>query len=159
MTTARTRKSATARKGAATRARRADPLVKAEEQARIVRLWVAGARVDEIAETMNLSRETVYRVRREALVTSVKERDTAVAELREVELQRLDRLQRAHWTRALDGNVGSSRIVLKCVSERAKLVGLYAPIKVDARVRDELDAQIESLVEELEAQGLAQLPE
>lgn len=159
MTTRREAAKTAARKGAATRKRRADPLVKAEEQARIVRLWVAGASVDEIADAMNMNRSTVYKVRTEALKTSTAERDKAVEELRETELRRLDRLQRAHWSRALDGNVGSSRIVLKCVDTRAKLCGLYAPVKIDARVRSELDAQIEALMEELEAEGLAKLPQ
>lgn len=156
-TTPRKRAAATAKAAASTRKRRSDPLVKAEESRRIVNLFIAGARPDEIARTMNLSVETVYRERRAALEVIAPLRDKAADELREVELQRLDRLQRAHWTQALEGNVGSSKIVLACIDRRAKMLGLDAPVKVDARVRSELDAQIEALVAELGAEGLVKL--
>jgi DNA-binding CsgD family transcriptional regulator len=131
--------------------------VKAEESRRIVNLFLAGARPDEIAHAMNLSVETVYRERRAALERTIPLRDSAVAELREVELQRLDRLQRAHWQNAIDGQIGSSKIVLMCIDRRAKMLGLDAPVKVDATIRSELDAQIEQLVEELAVEGLVKL--
>lgn len=159
MSTPRTRAAATAKKAASTRKRRSDPLVKAEEQRRIVNLFLAGARPDEIAHAMKLSVETVYRERRAALERIAPLRDQAQEELREVELQRLDRLQRAHWQNAIDGQVGASKIVLACIDRRAKMLGLDAPVKVDARVRSELDAQIEALVEELGTAGLVKLVE
>lgn len=152
--TARQTAQQRARKAAASKRQR-DPKVKAEQQTQIVKLYVAGASVDEIAQVTQLHPATVARIRREALLDAIPRRDQVVAELREQELQRLDRLQRGHWSDAVAGNVGSSRIVLKCIDARAKLLGLYAPIKVDAKVRSELDAQIESLMEELEAEGLA----
>lgn len=155
--TPRKRAAATAKKAASTRARRADPLVKAEEQRRIVNLFLAGARPDEIARTMKLSVETVYRERRAMLEQIAPLRDKAADELREVELQRLDRLQRAHWTAAIEGNVGASKIVLACIDRRSKMLGLDAPVKVDARIRSELDASIEQLIEELGAEGLVKL--
>ena len=143
MTTPRKKAAATARKATATKRRRSTELVKVEEQRRIVNLWLAGARHDEIANAMKLSESTVYRVRRAALEAATPLRDAAANELREVELQRLDRLQRAHWEQALKGNVGSSKIVLSCIDRRAKMLGL--------------DAQIEALVSELEAGGLVKL--
>lgn len=120
-----------------------------------MKLYVAGASIDEIAQLVKLHPATVGRVRREALLDAMPRRDSAVAELREQELQRLDRLQRGHWSAAVSGNIGSSKIVLQCIDKRAKLLGLYAPVKVDAKVRSELDAQIEALMEELESEGLA----
>lgn len=158
-TTPRAKAAATAKKAASTRKRRSDPLVKAEEQRRIVNLFLAGARPDEIARTMNLSVETVYRERRELLAQIAPLRDKAADELRETELQRLDRLQRAHWSAAIEGNVGASKIVLACIDRRAKMLGLDAPVKVDARVKSDLDAQIEQLVEELASEGLVKLVE
>jgi DNA-binding CsgD family transcriptional regulator len=157
--TPRARAAATAKRAANTRKRRSDPLVKAEESRRILNLFIAGARVDEIARTMELSVETVYRERRAALEAAVPLRDKAADELREIELQRLDRLQRAHWTQATEGHIGSSKIVLMCIDRRCKMLGLDAPVKVDATVRSELDAQIEQLVEELAAEGLVKLVE
>lgn len=145
----------TARKSARTAARRRDPLVKIEDQRRVVALWVAGASVPEISEALDVSRETVRRIRNDALEEAMPARDTAVAAAREIELQRLDRLQRGHWSAATTGHVGSARVVLACIDARAKLLGLHAPIKVDARVKSELDAQIEALLDELEGTGLA----
>lgn len=157
--TPRKRAAAVAKKAAATRKRRKDPLVKADEERRIYALFLAGARPDEIARTMNLSVETIYRTRRAALERTMPQRDAVMLELREVELQRIDRLQRAHWQKAIEGSIGSSKIVLACIDRRAKMLGLDAPVKVDATVRSELDAQIEQLVQELEAEGLVKLVE
>lgn len=154
MTTTRQRKVATARKGVATRRRRADPLVKAEDQRRVTALWVAGATVAEIARATKLSEATIYRVRQAAIASALDVRDSNVAALREAELLRIDRLQRAHWSAALDGGIGSSKIVLMCIDKRCKLLGLDAPVKVDATVKSELDAEIEQLVKELETNGL-----
>jgi hypothetical protein len=129
--------------------------VKVEDQRRVVSLWVAGASLAEIAEALDVSRETVRRIKTKALEESLPERDAAVAAAREIELQRLDRLQRGHWAAATTGHTGSAKIVLQCIDARAKLLGLHAPIKVDARVKSELDAQIEALIDELEGAGLA----
>lgn len=150
--------SARARKAAVSARRRRDPKVKAEHQTRIINMYLAGASVADIARVVELDPDTVFRIRREALADALPRRDKAVEELRETELGRLDRLQAAHWQQAMGGHVGSSRMVLSCIEARAKLLGLYAPVRVDARVRSELDAQIEALIEELEAEGLAQRP-
>lgn len=155
MTTRRAAVKATAAKGARTARRRRDPLVKVEDQRRVVALWVAGASVPEIAEALDVHPETVRRIRNAALEEALPARDTAVAAAREIELQRLDRLQRGHWAAAIGGNVGSARVVLQCIESRAKLLGLHSPIKIDARVKSELDAQIEALLDELEGDGLA----
>lgn len=157
MTTPRQKAQGTAKRAASTRRKRSDPLVKAEQEREIIALWIAGARVDEIARAVNLSESTCYRVRRQALEVRMPLRDAKAEELRETELLRLDRLQRAHWTEALKGSVGSSKIVLMCIDRRCKMLGLDAPVKVDARVQGQLDAEIEQLVEALQADGLVKL--
>lgn len=154
MTTAREKAQNTAKRANATKRRRSDPLVRAEQQRKIASMWIAGASQAEIATALKISESTVQRERRRMLDASLKGRDKLADELREKELLTLDRLQRAHWTEALKGSIGSSKIVLSCVDKRAKLLGLDAPIKVDATVKSELDAQIEQLVEELESVGL-----
>jgi DNA-binding CsgD family transcriptional regulator len=156
--TPREQASARARKGGATQRRRRDPLVKLDQQRRVVAMWTGGATMPEIARSLDISVDTVRKIRRDAFADVKADRDAAVEDLREAELQRLDRLQAAHWTRAMEGQVGSSRVVLDCIKDRAKLLGLYAPVRVDARVKVELDAQIEALMEELEAEGLAKAP-
>lgn len=142
----------------------------------IVSGMVAGMSVEEIAESTGLSVTTVYREKRKLIVAKVGERDTALIELRERELLTLDQLQRSHWQYATRGAVRtnsegdvimhdgeplrhapdekSARVVLSCVAQRAKLLGLDAPVKIDLQARSQLDAQIEALIEELEGQGL-----
>ena len=45
-------------------------------------------------------------------------------EARELELTRLDRLQRAHWVKALQGDVDATDRVLRVINMRVKLLGL-----------------------------------
>jgi hypothetical protein len=49
------------------------------------------------------------------------------AEMRSLELSRLDILQSALWTKALAGDLGSVDRVLKLMERRAKILGLDAP--------------------------------
>lgn len=165
MTTARTKAIETARKGAASRRQRRDPLVKAEQERRILALWISGESPGAIADAVGLSESTVQRVRKAALQVAMPLRDAKAEELRELELQRLDELQAAHWQVATNplmfagGTHKSAGIVLSCIDRRAKMLGLDAPVKVDARVQGALDAEIEQLVAQLEANGLVKLVE
>jgi transposase-like protein len=155
VTTKRQQAQATARKATATKRRRKDPAVRAEHERQILALLVAGASIAEIARAVEVSTSLVYRVRLDALRHSTEARDLAAEQLRTQELDRLDRLQRAHWSRALDGHIESSKLVLKIIEQRAKMLGLYAAIRVDATVKSQLDAEIESLIDDLESKGLA----
>ena len=152
--TPRQRKAAAARKAVATRRRRSDPLVIAENRAQIVQGFVAGFTVEEIAQATGMSVQLVWKERRNIIETRTAERDKNIAELREAELLRLDRLQRAHWANALQGHLGSSQIVLKCIGMRCDKLGLQAPGQVSETQRSELDAQIEALIDQLTEQGL-----
>jgi hypothetical protein len=50
----------------------------------------------------------------------------------DMELERLDRIQRAYWKPAIvDLNTKAADIVLKVMDRRAKLLGLEAPAKID----------------------------
>lgn len=73
----------------------------------------------------------------------------AAEEYRAEELDMLDRLHRAHWTRALAGDVAAAKLVLSVSERRSKLMGLDAAIAIKATVTDAVDAQIEELVAEL----------
>lgn len=53
------------------------------------------------------------------------------AEIKDVELQRLDRMQAAVWRKVLDGHEGAIDRVLRIMDRRAKLLGLDAPTKTD----------------------------
>lgn len=152
--TPRQKRAEAARKARATRAKRRDPLVLAEQRNQIVQGFIAGLSVDEIGQATGLSPALIYKERRRIIETRTAQRDTATVELREAELSRLDRLQRAHWANALQGHIGASQIVLKCIGMRCDLLGLQAPIQVNVQQRSELDAQIEALIDQLNQAGL-----
>lgn len=164
-TTPREKAAAIARKGAAARRQRRDPLVKAEQERKIIAQWIAGESPASISESVGLSESTVQRVRKAALQRTTPLRDEKAEELRELELQRLDELQAAHWMIATQplmfagGTHKSAGVVLSCIDRRAKMLGLDAPVRADVRVQGQLDAEIEQLVAQLEANGLVKLVE
>jgi hypothetical protein len=81
----------------------------AARRARAVELRTAGLTYDQIAiELGYANRGTVYRVVSEALRAQTLE---AVAELRSIEVQRLDSLQVAMWQKAMDGDVPSAIVI------------------------------------------------
>ncbi len=53
-----------------------------------------------------------------------------VAELRAIECERLDALQRAVWDAAIGGDVDAVKAALQVIDRRAKLLGLNAPTRV-----------------------------
>lgn len=154
--TPRKRAQGTAKRAAATRRQRKDPLVKAWQATKILSMWIAGDPPSRISEEVGLSESTIYRVRKEALQAAVPLRGAKAEELRELELQRLDELQAAHWPVAVSAGENSdksAKIVLGCIDRRVKMLGLDAPVRVDARIQGQLDAEIEQLIEQLSANG------
>jgi hypothetical protein len=82
-------------------------------------------------------------------------------ELREIELDRLDRLQRGIWERAKDGDIRAIDAVLRIIDRRARLLGLDAPQKIQAEVVNydgatNLDAQIERIIRVVEQVDLGE---
>lgn len=55
-------------------------------------------------------------------------------EIREQELDRIDRLQLAAWQNAMKGDVKSIMAIIKLMERRAKLLGLDTPIKIQQEV-------------------------
>ena len=54
----------------------------------------------------------------------------AVAELRQVEGDRLDALQAAHWSAAVSGDTEATKVVLQVIDARCRLYGLNSPVAV-----------------------------
>jgi hypothetical protein len=52
-------------------------------------------------------------------------------ELREQELDRIDRLQLAAWPNAMKGDTKSIMTIVKLMERRARLLGLDTPIKIE----------------------------
>lgn len=55
-------------------------------------------------------------------------------ELREQELDRIDRLQLAAWPKAMQGHVQSIAVICRLMERRARLLGLDMPIKIEQDV-------------------------
>jgi hypothetical protein len=79
----------------------------------------------------------------------------SIEEHRELELDRLDILQRTYWQPAVNGNLRAADYVLRVIDKRAKLLGLDAPLKVQAEVvtydGSDLDAEVERVARLIEA--------
>lgn len=113
-----------------------------------VSLRLAGFTYDQIAARFECS---VSAARTLVETTLTRAENLAVDTMRELENSRLDRLQAAIWSRALEGDLKAVTTVLNIVKERAKINGLYAPTKIDMNVgvRQEMElalADLEHLV-------------
>jgi len=98
-----------------------------ERQTKAVQLRAAGLSFDVIAAQLGFAnRQSAHRSVKAALQGNLRE---AVAELRELDAERLDGLLRALYPRALKGDYGAADRVLRILERRAKLYGLDAPVK------------------------------
>ena len=92
------------------------------KRVRCVELATQGMSYDEIAKAVGYSnRGGAYKAVSAALRAKQVE---AVDELRVVELERLDALQRSCWDAALEGDIASVDRVLKVIAARVRLLGL-----------------------------------
>jgi hypothetical protein len=70
------------------------------------------------------NRGTVYHVVSQALKTQTVE---AVAQLRDMEVARLDMLQLGVWQKAMEGDVPSAAVAIRVIKERCRVLGLEGP--------------------------------
>jgi hypothetical protein len=113
-------------------ASKAQQAVTAKRRANAIALKLAGMDFETIAERLGYSdpgaaRKDFWR----AVQKNRIEEKQAVDDLREVEGQRLDRLQAAVWAKAVKGDIKAVETVLKVISQRARLFGLDAPVKAE----------------------------
>lgn len=107
------------------------------KQADAVKLKVAGATYEDIARALGYADASGARWAVKAGLAARLD-DAGVDELRQVELERLERLQLSRWQKALDAGLDSSddalALVLRIMKQRAELLGLNAPIQIEATV-------------------------
>ena len=84
-------------------------------------LRLAGLSFRQIAERLEVSLPSAWKHVQAALEQELEEPSQDV---RQTELLRLDRLQRAHWPQALGGSAEATDRVLKIMDRRARLLGL-----------------------------------
>lgn len=101
-----------------------------EKIRKAIELRKAGATYEQIAKQIGLkSKGQCYEMIRDALHDMIQE---PAAELRILELERLDALMLAHWPQK--ANPRNAEILLKLMDRRAKLIGLDAPTKTEVSV-------------------------
>lgn len=115
-----------------------------DKEVQIVELRKEGYVWREIATLVGMSTAGVYKAYNRAMVRTLR---PATEELREMELERLDALQLTYWQPAVQGNLRAADFILKVIDKRAKLLGLDAPVKVQAEVvtydGTDLDREVE----------------
>ena len=123
-----------------------------EKERKAIELRRAGYTYDEIAQAIGYADHTGAR---DAVTRAIRRAtsDAGVGELRQQELDRLDRLQRAVWTTAIQGDAQAVAQALRIIDRRCKLLGLDAPIKQEITVENLdgglIDREVARLVEML----------
>jgi hypothetical protein len=137
-------------------AKRATPVERDERRRKVAYLLIAGVTTNKIAETVAVNRKTVLldakAIRAEWARARIEAYDRYAAE----QLVILAEVQRANWEATMRGDTKASTTVLRVCDQRARLLGLYAPAKLD--VQDErmqsraaFEDEVQSLLAKLDA--------
>ena len=123
-----------------------------EKETTIIELRQEGYVWREIAVMVDMSIAGVAKAYKRALT---RHPHATIDEHRELELNRLDTLQRTFWKSAVAGNQRAAEFVLRIIEKRAKLLGLEAPLKIQAEVvtydGSDLDREVERVARIIEA--------
>lgn len=108
-----------------------------DKEKRVLELKRSGATWDAIAEVVGYANGSgAFKAYKRAMVRTLQQ---PADELRDAEVDRLDRLQRAYWFEAIGDRDNppqhkSAELILKIINIRADLLGLKAPTKIQAEV-------------------------
>jgi hypothetical protein len=98
---------------------------RARRDARVVRLFLAGLSYRDIGAVVGLrSPQSVGNIVQRELADSAARRGLLTDEAFAVWQERSERLLRAHWGRALDGNHRSAELCRKLLGQQAQVYGL-----------------------------------
>lgn len=120
-----------------------------EKERQVIELRRAGATFDDIARAVGYKEPSgAHAAYKRALKRTLT--DAGTEELREQELDRLDRMQRAVWPKVMQGDVQAITAALRLMDRRARLLGLDAPTRIAATVETidaaSIDAEVQRLV-------------
>ena len=104
-------------------------VIAAERRARALEMRKAGASFEEIGAEVGTSTAAAHKAVQRALADLNRLAEGDAAELRGLELARLDALLAAVWPAATNGELPSVDRALKIGERRSKLLGLDAPVK------------------------------
>lgn len=100
-------------------------IISAERRLKALEMRKAGANYREIGQALGIKKQCARRHVKKALDEINRQCAESAAELRQIELERLDRLQRAVWARAVDGDLTAVKTVVDSIMKRrALLLGL-----------------------------------
>jgi hypothetical protein len=122
-----------------------------------VALRTEGRTYKQIGQELGVSLPRAHQLVDEAMATTRAETAANVEELRSREMVKLDALEDAIWARAAGGDLKAQEGVLRLMTRRAKLLGLDAPMKTEAKVtttNDLAGMSDEQLLLEAERLGL-----
>lgn len=117
-------------------------------------LRLAGLSFEQIGKRLGISSDGAEEMIHRSLSRA---ENRQVEAMRELEGQRLDRVQAAIWTEALNGDLKAVSAFLRLSERRARLYGLDAPTKIDLAVN--VRQEMEQALTELEAVVLGEVVE
>jgi hypothetical protein len=118
----------------------------AHRRAQAIALRLAGMDYQTIAERLDYaSRGAASKDIHRALEETLEAESAAAATLRELEVQRLDRMQAAAWAKAAKGDLKAIETVLKVIDRRCRLLGLDKPVRTELTGADGGPLQVETV--------------
>jgi hypothetical protein len=121
-----------------------DRIERAENASRALELRLRGLNFEQIGREMGFSRQRAHALVTEEVARVNGERNASATILRNLEAERLDRLQAAVWPRAVEGDLKALDRVLSIMSRRARLLGIDAQLHTVPA--DEARALVRALV-------------
>ena len=119
-----------------------------DKEIKVLELRRAGLTWQRIAEETGYADHTgAYAAYKRAIKRTMQQ---PADELREQELDRIDRLQLAAWPNAMKGDTKSIMTIVKLMERRARLLGLDTPIKIEQDITtwngdDSIDRAVKDL--------------
>ena len=101
-----------------------------------IQLRMAGATLEDIAKHLGFKTAAgAYKSVMRELQATAQDNNEGTEGVRQLELGRLDAMQRPIWQAVLEGNLQATTTALRIQERRASLLGLDAPKQLEARVR------------------------
>jgi hypothetical protein len=107
----------------------------------------------QIAERLGCDVKNAYKAWQRGCAELAKEAAQAHGQYLGEQLANLDIAINGLMPKVIKGDVRASEALVRLFDHQAKLLGLYAPVKVNATVTDEMTARIMALAEEFEQLG------
>lgn len=109
-----------------------------EREVQALELRKAGASYAAIGQALGISAMGAYKAVQRALKRLTKHSEAAAAEVRALELARLDAMLLAIWPQVKQGHLGAIDRALRISQRRAALLGLDAPMPVVGNLQIQL---------------------